>query len=210
MKHKHRAKVAHHVPGRMRLKLDSAKGNDALLEDIRQNLATMPGVHEILINASTGSVTVHYSVEAHPELLTSIDKHQDHFSVAQAPAPGRVPPGTKIDDMTRMIEEEADFLADHSNTARVVVNFCKEIDRNIKKATNNSVDLKVIVPLGLAAVTFLEIGATAATPVWVTIGLFSLNHFIELQAHQAAAARRDKAASSASSSNLSALPGDSR
>jgi Heavy metal associated domain 2 len=196
MKHKHRAKVAHHVPGRMRLKLDSAKGNDALLEDIRQNLATMPGVHEILINASTGSVTVHYSVEAHPELLASIDKHQDHFSVAPAAAPGHVPPGTKIDDMTRMIEEEADFLADHSDTARVVVNFCKEIDRNIKKATNNSVDLKVIVPLGLAAVTFLEIGATAATPVWVTIGLFSLNHFIELQAHQAAAARRDKAASS--------------
>jgi hypothetical protein len=207
MKHKHRAKVAHHVPGRMRLKLDSAKGNDALLEDIRQNLATMPGIHEILINASTGSVTVHYSVEAHPELLASIDKHQDHFSVAQAPAPGHVPPGTKIDDMTRMIEAEADFLADHSDTARVVVNFCKEIDRNIKKATNNSVDLKVIVPLGLAAVTFLEIGATAATPVWVTIGLFSLNHFIELQAHQAAAARRDKAASSASSS---ALLGDSR
>ncbi len=49
------------------------------------------------------------------------------------------------------------------------------------------------MPLGLAAVTFIEIGATAATPVWVTIGLFSLNHFIELQAHQAKQRREDAA-----------------
>ena len=52
-----------------------------------------------------------------------------------------------------------------------------------KKATGNSVDLKVLLPLGLAVVTVVEIGAAAATPVWVTISLFSLNHFIELQAH---------------------------
>jgi hypothetical protein len=183
MKHKHRAKVAHHVPGRMRLKVDAAKGNDTLLEEIRQTLVTVPGIHDIQINAATGSVTVHYSVDAHPELHTSIDQHQEHFSTAH------VPPVTKLDDMTKMIGEEAEFLADHSHTARVVVDFCKKLDSGVKSMTGNAVDLKVLVPLGLAAVTFVEIGATAATPVWVTIGLFSLNHFVELQAHQAAERR---------------------
>ncbi len=190
MKKKHSAKVAHHVPGRMRLKLDAAKGNDSLLEEIRKTLVSVPGIHEIQINAATGSVTVHYSVEAHPELHASIDQHQEHFSVQHTP------PATKLDDMTKLIEEEAEFLADHSNSARAIVKFCKELDRNVKNATGNAIDLKVLVPLGLAAVTFVEIGATAATPVWVTIGLFSLNHFVELQAHQAAE-RRNSAPKSA-------------
>jgi hypothetical protein len=180
-KHKHRAKIAHHVPGRMRLKVDTAKGNDALMEEIRQTLVNVPGIHDIQINSSTGSVTVHYAADAHPEIETTIERHQQHFSVHA--------PSTKLDDMTKMITDEAEFLAEHSHSARVVVDFCKHIDTNIKKATNNTLDLKVLLPLGLAGVAFLEIGATAATPVWVTIALFSLNHFVELQAHQAAARR---------------------
>jgi hypothetical protein len=182
-KHKHRAKIAHHVPGRMRLKVDTAKGNDALMEEIRQTLANVPGIHDIQVNASTGSVTVHYAVDAHPEIHATIDHHQEHFCVSHAA------PTTKLDEMTKMIADEAEFLAEHSHSARVVVDFCKKIDMNIKKSTNNTLDLKVLLPLGLAGVAFLEIGATAATPVWVTIALFSLNHFVELQAHQAAARR---------------------
>jgi len=191
MKHKHRAKIAHHVPGRMRLKVDAAKGNDALLEDIRQTLVAVPGIHDITVNASTGSVTVHYSVDAHPELYASIEQHQSHFTV-------HAPPATKIDEVSKLIEDEAEFLAEHSSTARAIVDFCRDLDCAVKKSTGNAVDLKVLVPLGLAAVTFIEIGATAATPVWVTIGLFSLNHFIELQAHQAAE-RRERAARDPSS-----------
>ena len=187
-KNKHRAKIAHHVPGRMRLKVDTAKGNDALMEEIRQTLVNVPGIHDIEVNSSTGSVTVHYAVDTHPEIHTTIDHHQEHFAVGPHAAPV-----TKLDDMTRMIADEAEFLAEHSHSARIVVDFCKQIDTNIKKATNNTLDLKVLLPLGLAGVAFLEIGATAATPVWVTIALFSLNHFVELQAHQAAA-RRNRAA----------------
>ena len=198
MKHKHRAKIAHHVPGRMRLKVDAAKGNDAMLEDIRQTLSNVPGIHDIEINASTGSVTVHYAVDAHPQMHTTIEQHQEHFSVTHSA------PVTKIDEMSKMIEDEAEFLADHSHSARVVVDFCKHLDRNIKKATGNSVDLKVLVPLGLAAVTFIEIGATAATPVWVTIGLFSMNHFIELQAHRGA----DRRKRTAEQANSSPAPAD--
>ena len=51
----------------------------------------------------------------------------------------------------------------------------------LKITTGNTVDLKIVLAGGLAAFTFLEIGATAATPMWVTLALFSLNHFAELQ-----------------------------
>jgi hypothetical protein len=194
---KHHAKIAHHVPGRMRVKVPNAKGNEELLAEIRQTLVGVPGIHDIEINGATGSVLIHYCTDTHPELHASIDQHQQVFAVAaqaEPPVQHRAP-STKLDDVTHLIEEEAEFLAEHSHTARVVVDLCSSIDRKLKKATNNTVDLKVLVPLGLAAVTFVEIGATAATPVWITIGLFSLNHFVELQAHRG---RRDKTGAGAS------------
>ena len=60
--------------------------------------------------------------------------------------------------------------------------FCKSADREIKIATDNVLDLKMILAVGVVGLTVFEVGATAATPVWVTISLFGLNHFIEMQA----------------------------
>jgi hypothetical protein len=61
----------------------------------------------------------------------------------------------------------------------------KQLDKDIKRSTNNNLDLKIMVPVALAGVTFLEIGAAAATPMWITLAIFSLNHFVELHAHDA-------------------------
>jgi hypothetical protein len=44
-----------------------------------------------------------------------------------------------------------------------------------------------VLAAGVIAVTILEIGATAATPVWVTLMLFATNHYVEL--HQSAPQR---------------------
>jgi hypothetical protein len=65
-----------------------------------------------------------------------------------------------------------------------VVDFCKRADREIKVATGNVLDLKMVLAIGVVGFTIFEVGATAATPVWVTLSLFALNHFIEMQAEQ--------------------------
>ena len=59
-------------------------------------------------------------------------------------------------------------------------NFFKKVDRELKLASGNTIDLKLLLAGGLAVYTFFEIGADAATPMWVTLALFSLNHFAEL------------------------------
>ena len=64
-----------------------------------------------------------------------------------------------------------------------VADFFKGLDRQIKLATDNNVDLKIVLALGLIGFTVIEVGATAATPVWVTLSLFVVNHFIELHTH---------------------------
>ena len=92
---------------------------------------------------------------------------------------------TKVDELTGSIESEAEYLAEHSAVSRTVVEMVKKLDRELKRSTGNNIDLKIMVPIILAGFTFLEIGAAAATPMWVTLAIFSMNHFVELHAHDA-------------------------
>ncbi len=173
----HKAEIAHHVRGRLRIKIPAAKGDEVLLEQIKQALTPVPGMLDIQVNPSTGSVIMHYDPDVHEEIHDSLHEHgSDHIHLSRL----RV---TEVDELDEQIEREAEFLAEHSRAARVIVDFCKSLDQEVKRATDNNVDLKVLVPLGLAAYTFLEIGVEAATPVWLTLGLFALNHFVEMHAH---------------------------
>jgi hypothetical protein len=172
----HKAEIAHHVRGRLRMKIPAAKGDEVLLEQIKRALTPVPGMLDIEVNPSTGSVILHYDPDVHEDIHDKLLEHgSDHIHLSRL----RV---TEVDELDEQIEREAEFLAEHSRAARAVVDFCKSLDREVKLATDNNVDLKVLVPLGLAAYTFLEIGVEAATPVWLTLGLFALNHFVEMHA----------------------------
>jgi len=114
-----------------------------------------------------------------------------HWAGVMPSMPRRPPkrldlPGNEFAQTTRQIEAEAELLASHSHSARVIVDFFKDADREIKILTNNLVDLNIVLALALAVAAFAGIGATAATPMWVTLALFAVNHFIEMQAPSAA------------------------
>ncbi len=162
------------------MKVPAAKGDEVLLQQIRQAMGSIPGVQRVSVNPATGSVILEYDPEHHADFHLKLEDHgKEHVSVKRAPAL------TEVDEMAETLEAEAEYLAEHSHAARVVVDFCKSLDTEVKRATGNAVDLKVLVPLGLAAYTFLELGFEAATPVWLTLGLFALNHFVEMHAHPA-------------------------
>src|ERR1700730_4150626 len=145
---KYQAEIAHHVRGRIRMKIPAAKGNEVLLEQIKRALSPIAGVHSIEVNPSTGSLIMHYDPDVHEELHVTLSAHgRDHFELP------RRQPLTEIAELENELEEEAEYLAEHSEVARAIVEFCKSLDREVKRATNNAVDLKVLVPLGLAAYT---------------------------------------------------------
>jgi hypothetical protein len=165
-------KIEHQVPGRVRMKIPAGKDNPELLKQISDAFGVIPGIEEVTINPTTGSVVLYYDTEHHDEVHGSLARHH---GVASAR-----PPVTQLDELASRIENEAAFLASHSHTARAVVDFVKKIDREIKLATSNTVDLKIVLALGLIGLTVMEVGATAATPVWVTLAIFTVNHFIEM------------------------------
>jgi cation transport ATPase len=165
--------IAHQAPGRVRMKIPAGKGNPELLQQVADTFRQIPGIEEVSINPTTGSVVLRYDVDRHEEFHDDFRQRYDRHAEPAAPA-------TEIDTLARKIEDEAEFLAQNSASARAVVDFVKHVDHNIKSATNNNIDLKILFAGGIVAVTILEIGASAATPVWVTLSLFAVNHFIEM------------------------------
>jgi hypothetical protein len=167
-------KIAHQVPGRVRLKIPAGKGNAELLKQISETFGVIPGIEQIQVNPTTGSVTLYYDTDYHDDFHGSFHHHYAAHGGAEHP------PTTELDELTRRIEDEAEFLAQHSETARALVDFIKKCDREVKLMTNNTIDLKIVFALTIIGFTIFEVGATAATPVWVTLAIFTLNHFIEM------------------------------
>jgi hypothetical protein len=178
--------IAHQVPGRVRMKIPAGKGNPELLKQIGEVFGAIPGIEHITVNPTTGSVVLHYDADRQDEFHGTFDKHYAAHGASNPGATNGALRGadTDLDKLTGSIEAEAEFLANHSHTARAVVDFVKKIDREIKVATGNTVDLKILFAAGIIAFTVLEVGATAATPVWVTLAIFTVNHFIAIHERQ--------------------------
>ncbi len=176
-------KIEHQVPGRVRMKIPAGKGNPDLLKQVSETFAVIPGIEHVTVNPTTGSVVLFYDVDRHDEFHGTFRGHyQEHGGGSGIPAMHGA--DTELDKLTSSIEAEAEFLASHSHTARAVVDFVKKIDHEIKLATNNNLDLKIVFAVGIICLTVFEVGATAATPVWVTLAIFTVNHFIQMHEQQ--------------------------
>ena len=180
--------IAHQVPGRIRMKIPSAKGNPELLEEIQKTFSVIPGIEEVRVNPETGSVVLRYDTDRHDDFHAGFAHRYEHHAGHQ---PHKAP-SNEIDALASKIEEEANFLAEHSQTAKAVVDFCRHWDKEIKLASGNVFDLKMVMCVGLVGFMIFEVGAAAATPVWVTLTLFGLNHFIEMQAELAEQLRAEQ------------------
>jgi cation transport ATPase len=180
--------IAHQVPGRIRMKIPSAKGNPALLEEIQKTFSVIPGIEEVRVNPETGSVVLRYDTDRHDDFHTGFAHRFEHHAGHHP----HKPPSNEIDALASKIEEEATFLAEHSQAAKAVVDFCRHWDREIKHASSNMFDLKMVLCVGLVGFMIFEVGAAAATPVWVTLTLFGLNHFVEMQAELAEQLRAEQ------------------
>lgn len=173
----HSARVEHHVPGRIRVKIASAKNNTAVLNLYKALFSQLPGISKVLVNPETGSIIIHYDRNYEAEFQA----HFHHSCLKQNVDVGAGVPGDDIEALASKIEAEASLLAQQSELARAAVDLFRTLDHQIREVSGNRIDLKVVIIGSLAGFTFAELGAEAATPMWVTLALFALNHFIELK-----------------------------
>ncbi|MBV8550241.1 MAG: hypothetical protein JOY54_02995 [Acidobacteriaceae bacterium] len=163
----------------MRIRIPTAKDDPDALEEIRESLCSIACVSKVKVNEALGTATIHYDHQCHEEFLKHLTSEAPEQTIALKPCP-TLSDLSKVDEM---LAKETEFLAGHSHAAQALLRVVDRLDEGVKRATGNTFDLKVIVPLVLAVGAFTELGVTAATPVWLTLGLFSFNHFIDLHAH---------------------------
>ena len=157
----------------MRIRVHGGKKNPRILDHVRQSLVEADGVTRIEANRDTGSLVVHYrhtNPRQFAEELAGRGRETQAFDLDVGEAA----------EMWNTVHREAEFLAAHSALARSVVSETVQLDQALKRATDNALDLKVVVPLGLAVFSFMYLGTDVATPLWVSLGVFSFNSFVSL------------------------------
>jgi hypothetical protein len=176
-KHRRAIRIEHKVPGRIRMRIPAAKDNPKFLKLFQSVFSTIPGIVKVKSKPDTGSIVIHYDPNHEAEFQREFTRccAQNDMAVQSAL------PGDEIGAMAKKIQAEAEFLAERSEAVRVGVDFFKKLDYQIKATTDNTLDLKIVLVGALAVATFVEIGAEAATPMWVTLALFGVNHFLEMK-----------------------------
>ncbi len=156
------------------MRLPRARRDPQLLRDLQQFVQGLGGVQRVEINPGTGSILVHYAPESHQEMRSMIQSMAGDEPTGPAPLP------EDGDSLAGQVLHEADFLAAHSELARQIVLSMQQVNRQIRRATDNFVDLNVLVPATLAVWAFFSVGVEVSTPLWVSLGIFSFNSFVSL------------------------------
>src|SRR2546429_6784768 len=106
------ARVMHHVPGRIRMKMPHAKGNEHLLAKIKEFLSPLPGVKDVEVNPITGSVIVYYNAALYDNFQQALDKYSERAKLFSLPESAGVKGKTTTKEIIAKTEAEAEFLSE--------------------------------------------------------------------------------------------------
>lgn len=166
----------HHVPGRIRIRLPFLKKNAETLAEVRRFLEGLEGVTSVQENVLTGSLLLHYDCDENADFYDRMmNSVKENFGLMAAAVPHLLAKGGLEAVELSALDGEVP-----SGASRLLGESFESLDRRIRRATDNGFDLKSLVPLGLLGAAVLRIGAQAATPLWVTLAIFSFSSFIAM------------------------------
>jgi hypothetical protein len=167
------AKVASHVPGRLRLKLHPQGRDQAAMAHIQNKLQSLQGIDDVRLNPAAGSVTVHYDRTHHSMagilgFLEDLDVVVD--SIAHLPS---LENGTEI---TRDGGPQPEFIT--------AIN---DLNQRIRKTTGLPLDLKQLLPLAFASAGLWAIARRGLmidrVPGWLLLW-FAFDIFVKLHSER--------------------------
>jgi hypothetical protein len=186
------ARVVHHIPGRMRIKVPFLKGAFADLERINQLLLPVEGLKHVDFSPVTGSVLLHYDPEMHKQFPKQLSEYVQR-AIGVDLVPATPTNGTPEGAATQILGD--------TKLAREVYSFFSRINNEIKNATGDVFDLKSLLPFGLGAYALFKAGSTVTTPLWVTLAIFSFTSFAILNPVPITVATDEKQGSSSRDHN---------
>ncbi len=170
----HHAKVAHHIPGRVRIRIHKESRHPHILQKLKTDLDGQPGVHGVEVNEAAGSVTVKYDAQQRTS-AGIFDLLQD-FDVLV---------GTVME--APHLEEEEEDNSGHSKAALTMAGALDDLDRRLSELTGHTLDLRVLFPLGLVGVGIWQISKHGLMfemiPGWLLVWL-GFDAFVKLNVLQ--------------------------
>ncbi len=166
------ASIVHQIPGRVRIRIPSAKGDYEFLEQARAALSALPHVLDVTCNAWTGSLLIVYSQEFQREFENALALGNGSATtpfVLQAVSNSSTAPARETHGKPR-----------RSELSRAVTEVVIALDDAVRESTGNLLDLKTLLPLAVGGAGLMLLGRTKGTPLWLTLLIFGFSSFVTL------------------------------
>jgi copper chaperone CopZ len=169
-----KVRIAHHMPGRMRLKVLGEPAEPEFFAMVKKAIASLDGVRSVRINSASSSIVIDYSpvdtifhfrLQDDPDVSNWLSMQSDVALLAG------------IDEA---VTTGAQYLAQHSRLAEQIVSGAERLDLKLRCASDGYLDLKLLLPLFFAAATSMRQARGRGTPMWLSLGTFAFNSFISL------------------------------
>jgi len=165
--------IVHEVPGRTRLLAYMLRRDVVRCEELAETLAAIPGVRRVAARPYTGSVLVEHTRTVTAQTLVEATARALDAQIlprgTKAPLPDSVPPLSEV--------------------ARKLAHTMQEIDRDIRHASDGSVDLGTLATLGLlgAGATHIAVKGELPLPPWFNLAWWAFRTFVTLEEEEIAA-----------------------
>ncbi|MBA3542670.1 MAG: hypothetical protein H0T79_23845 [Deltaproteobacteria bacterium] len=158
--------VAHHLHERTRLRSPILRRDVPACERLATALAVVPGVREVRVRPYTGSVLVLHTEQL--GLPTLVEAARRELGAPRVLALGEQPP---------MDERE---FPPFVRLARHLVMVVREIDRDIRRGSDGSIDLGTLATLGFLGAGAVEVAATGKMPMppWFNLAWWGYRTFM--------------------------------
>lgn len=157
--------IVHRLPDRTRLRTPVLRKDPPTCELLADTLAALPGVREVKVRPYTGSVLVEH--EPTLPIATLLDAVRGPLAIDRVLGIGEQPP----------LDPE---VPPFSSIARKLVMMTREIDRDIRRGSDGTVDLGTLATLGFLGAGAAEVIASGKLPLppWFNLAWWGLRTFM--------------------------------
>lgn len=169
-------RVIHRTPGRIRFKVSGAKGKRDFFRHVDRVATSVKGVRRVSTSPVNESVIVHYDKND----PGTEQRLKDAFHTECALLSIAVPEAGVMEELIYTVESGADYFAKRSRVAASLIDAVKLVNLELKRATNNMVDLRLVLPLIFVGYDLFFIDRKKSPLAWTMLLLGSFQTFVAL------------------------------
>jgi hypothetical protein len=157
--------VAHHLPDRTRLRSPALRKAAAVCTRLADALSAVPGVREVRIRPYTGSALILHDPGIALDALTRVAC--EALDGARLLSHGEAPPLSAAVPAFSSLRQKLAAIA-------------REIDRDIRRSSDGSVDLGTLTTLGLVGAGAAQVAASGQLPMppWFNLAWWAYRTFM--------------------------------